>query len=207
MNWHAEGVCCFVSNRTANEIPVTMNAKLSIRTTLFAAVAAIAVPASAGWLDVLVSPVAYEEIAVPEAINAPVQEDHSVMIETAPPVMESTYESYAPIYSPAPAAYSRGGHCCEQPRVIYRNHPILAMLMHKCKAGQAGQVVVQVPTGCCPTEVALCVPLCCTTCPPEVSKSRDLLGRCVFQYCWPCGTKINIVQRYTGDLVVHSYEL
>ncbi|QDV71057.1 hypothetical protein Poly24_47900 [Rosistilla carotiformis] len=188
-----------------------MNTKLIIRATLVVAIAAIAVPAPAGWLDVLVTPAAYEEIAAPEAINPPVQDDHSVIIDMAPPAIpqavEPYYESYSPIYPPIAAAHGSYGHCCEKPRVVYRNHPILAMLMHKCKTGQAGQVVVQVPTGCCPTEVILCVPLCCTTCPPEVDKSRDLLGRCVFTYCWPCGTKINIVQRHTGDLVVHSYEI
>lgn len=187
-----------------------MNIKHPICITLLtaAAIVVVTVPASAGWLETLVSPAAYEEIPAPEAIHPPIQ---NYPADIAPPEMsyevQPNYEAYSPIYAPVPAYHAAHGKCCEKPKVIYRNHPILALLLHKCKTGQAGPVVVEVPTGCCPTEVTLCLPICCTTCPPEMTKARDLLGRCVYQYCWPCGTKVNIVQRYTGDLVVHSYEL
>ena len=179
----------------------------------------IANPVSAGWLDKLITPAAYEEIAAPEAINPPVQGEPSILIENAPIAQPEAYpapqayESYAPVYPPAPLNYvapvHRGGHavCCKQPRVIYHNHPILALLMHKCKTGHATKVIVEVPTGCCPAEVTVCVPISCAGCVPKMTKTVDLLGRCVYQYCWPCGTKIKIVQRHTGDLVVHSYEL
>ncbi|MEZ6087026.1 MAG: hypothetical protein R3C05_03130 [Pirellulaceae bacterium] len=176
-------------------------------------------PVSAGWFDRLVKPVAFEEIPVPDAINPPVQDQPSVLIDPTPVPYSEAYPAYpsyeahtpvhppAPLYQPAHPMHHAPAMCCKQPHVSYRNHPILAMLMHKCKTGHATQVVIEVPTGCCPAEVTVCVPLSCVACPPRVSKTMDLLGRCVFQYCWPCGTKINVVQRHTGDLIVHSYEL
>lgn len=199
---------------------------LSIRFAILFVFASLTNSANAGWFDNLIKPVAYEEIPVPEVLNAPVQNESSILLhdstaEAYPavpseqyvpqpyhdaPMHGQVYESYSPIVQAAPMHHHRHAVCCKQPRVTYRNHPILAMLMHKCKTGHAHQVVLEVPTGCCPAEVTVCAPLCCNTV-PSMTKHCDLLGRCVFEYCWPCGTKIKIVKRHNGDLVVHSYEL
>lgn len=180
-------------------------------------VALCAVPATAGWFDRVVKPVAFEEIPAPAAVNVQVdgggtsvlvQPAPAPQVAPAPHVVHHPQEqiSHAPVVVPAPV-HHHAHVCCKQPKVTYRNHPVLAMLMHKCKTGQAAKIVLEVPTGCCPAEVAVCVPICCTTCPPKLNERKDLLGRCVYEFCWPCGTKIKIIKRRTGDLVVHSYEL
>lgn len=172
--------------------------------------------------------------ASPHVINAPVQHDQSILLhdETPQPVPQIIDETPVPepyygppmqahdgpvpgygqpmpmyeSYMPQPGPPHGHGTCCKQPKVSYRNHPILAMLMHQCKTGQAHQVVLEVPTGCCPAEVTVCVPVSCQSV-PSMKKRHDLFGRCVYEYCWPGGTKVKIVKRHNGDLVVHSYEL
>ena len=63
---------------------------------------------------------------------------------------EVIYHDHAVVVSP----YHRPAICCKQPKVHYMNHPIMAMLMHKCRTGQAGKVVLH-QTGITGQRVAL----------------------------------------------------
>ena len=165
-------------------------------------------PVAAGWFErVNVRAASYAE-----EIPAPVVQEHgeSVLAPSGEGVIVHSEPMPHEVYSPVvPAVPHHHGHaiCCKKPKVVYMNHPVLAMLMHKCRTGQAAKVYVQVPGGCCPVDVSVCVPICCVGQVPHLSQSKDLLGRCIYTFCWPCGTKVCIVKRHSGTLVVHSYEL
>ncbi|GEM_PF-5409624 len=112
----------------------------------------------------------------------------------------------------SPHAHSLYGHspyvpgvaCCEPPKIRYWNHPLLATDVCPCDCNQTVETHVQVPCQCCPVTVKVCVPVCCAGA-PALDIQRDLLGRKTYDFCWPCGYRIKIVDRHTGTLVVHTF--
>jgi hypothetical protein len=57
------------------------------------------------------------------------------------------------------------------------------------------------PCTCCPVDVPVCLPACCTG-EPTVCSGRGLLGRCVLTYTWCCGYQVTLRIKRNGDLIV-----
>lgn len=111
------------------------------------------------------------------------------------------YSAASPFW-PAKTASARA--CCDRPSILYWNHPLLASTICRCDCGQTTDLVLSVPNGCCPVDVTVCVPSCCSDA-PAYEVDRDWLGRVTHTYCWPCGYQIEIVQLHIGSWMVHTY--
>ncbi len=75
-----------------------------------------------------------------------------------------------------------------------------------CDCGPTHQAVLTVidPKTCCPIEVPVCLPSCCTGY-PQCSGRDGLFGRGITNYSWCCGFKVRIVVGHHGDVTVHYY--
>ncbi len=124
-----------------------------------------------------------------------------VMVQSPAFASESPWPSFG---WPASLWLSRSTACCVQPRIYYWNHPLLATDTCPCDCGETVETHIPVPCQCCPVTVKVCVPRCCQGA-PHCEAGRDLLGRKTYDYCWPCGYRIKIVDRHTGALVVHTF--
>ncbi len=141
---------------------------------------------------------------------------------------EPTFEPHHSVYSPAPHAYDAGhsydpghlhgpGHlhasahrhaaapCCTPPKIRYWNHPLLGHDVCPCDCDETIETYIPVPSQCCPVAVKVCVPVCCVGA-PQCDAGHDLLGRKTYEFCWPCGYRIKVVDRHTGTLVVHTFD-
>lgn len=118
------------------------------------------------------------------------------------PAFAQPYSSGAPHphHAHAPAAPA----CCEPPKIRYWNHPLLAAAVCPCDCTETIETYLSVPCQCCPVMVKVCVPACCVAA-PQCETGRDLLGRKTYEYCWPCGYRVKVVDRHTGTLVVHTF--
>ena len=75
-----------------------------------------------------------------------------------------------------------------------------------CDCGPSYQTVLTVidPKTCCPIDVPVCLPSCCTG-QPVCSGRNGLLGRGITNYSWCCGYRVRIVVGHHGDVTVHYY--
>lgn len=75
-----------------------------------------------------------------------------------------------------------------------------------CDCGSSYQTVLTVidPNTCCPVDVPVCLPSCCTG-QPLCSARHGLLGRGITSYSWCCGYTVRIVIGIHGDVTVHYY--
>ncbi|QEG42168.1 hypothetical protein [Roseimaritima ulvae] len=103
-----------------------------------------------------------------------------------------------------PFSQSTSTACCVPPKIRYWNHPLLAADVCPCGCEETIETHLPVPCQCCPVMVKVCVPVCCSG-PPQCNTGRDLLGRKVYDYCWPNGYRVTVVDRHTGTLVVHTF--
>jgi hypothetical protein len=60
------------------------------------------------------------------------------------------------------------------------------------------------PCRCCPVEVPVCVPGCCTG-TPSVSCRQGLFGRTITEYTWCCGFRVRMVLTRRNEIIVHTY--
>ena len=75
-----------------------------------------------------------------------------------------------------------------------------------CGCGSSYQTILTVidPVTCCPIDVPVCLPTCCTG-QPASSGRKGLLVRGVTSYSWCCGYTVRIVVGHHGNVVVHYY--
>ena len=98
---------------------------------------------------------------------------------------------------PAPAAV-----CCPQPCIIYRHHG--PKLCCGCEISVPTILTVNNPCTCCPVDIPVCLPACCTDA-PQVCSGQGLLGRTVVTYDWCCGFRVTVRFRHNGDIVVVTH--
>jgi len=107
--------------------------------------------------------------------------------------------------TPPPGLGCWADPCCSAPKIKYWNHPLLAPERCDCHAAKKQMIVLPIPSDCCSVEVPVCLPCTCEA-PPSCDSHRDLLGRMTYDFCWPCGQRVKIVDRHTGTLVVHTFQ-
>lgn len=75
-----------------------------------------------------------------------------------------------------------------------------------CDCGASYQTVLTVvdPKSCCPIDVPVCVPACCTDL-PQCSGRDGILGRGITKFSWCCGYSVRVVVGHRGDVTVHYY--
>ena len=75
-----------------------------------------------------------------------------------------------------------------------------------CGYGASYQTVLTVidPKTCCPVDVPVCLPACCTG-QPHCRGHRGLLGRGVAVCTWGCGYTVRIIVGHHGKVAVHYY--
>jgi hypothetical protein len=95
--------------------------------------------------------------------------------------------------------------CCRVPKIKYWNHPLLASEDCGCHGSDPQTFVLPIQTDCCTVEVPVCLPCDCHGA-PHCEPHRDLLGRMTYDFCWPCGERVKIVDRHTGTLIVHTFQ-
>lgn len=75
-----------------------------------------------------------------------------------------------------------------------------------CNCGPSYQTVLSVvdPKTCCPIDVPVCLPACCTGYPHSDGRG-GLFGRGITNFCWGCGYRVRVVVSHHGDVTVHYY--
>jgi hypothetical protein len=113
---------------------------------------------------------------------------HNAPTDVAPPATSTAA-------TPAPAAKQ-----CPAPCITYRNTGCQTVC---CGSAPPIKTTLQVkdPCTCCPLNVSVCVPACCTG-TPCVSEARGFLGRQVVWYDWECGFSVKIAFKHSGDVIV-----
>ena len=92
------------------------------------------------------------------------------------------------------------GKCCPQPCITYVNRGCLKVCCG-CEAPVKTTIKVVNPCTCCPVEIPVCLPACCTGC-PQVTSRCGLLCRGVVHYDWCCGFSVTVRFDRCGDAVV-----
>lgn len=164
------------------------------------AAAIVAVPGSADNFGPLTNQDHVEQLAPPvepqmESVLEPMTLEPPSSSDVVPGALSR--QPYVVGYPEYPAV------CCPQPKLTYRN-ALRLFDHHRCPCGcvEKVEVVVVVPTPCCPVEVPLCVPACCDL-TPKMKRERGFLGRCVYRFCWPSGYEVKVVERkHAGDYLV-----
>ena len=111
---------------------------------------------------------------------------------------------------PAPVVEAGCHDCCAPKYCIeYRKHHVRRRVCCDCCGCcvEPYTTMLQVtdPCTCCPIEVPVCVPGCCTDA-PCVSCRRGLFGRTITEYTWCCGYRVRIVlSTRRSTLTVHTY--
>lgn len=98
----------------------------------------------------------------------------------------------------APMAGSMGGSCCcPTPCITYRHRG-----HHKvcCGCAPSYETVLCAtnPRTCCPVNIPVCVPGCCTGAPTTTCHHNTV------RYEWCCGYKVTVRFKHNGDVVVVS---
>lgn len=130
-------------------------------------------------------------------------------IEAAFQANDAAPEAYA-APAPAPEAAPPGGPsmagpsgaccpapCCPTPCIKYRHHG-----HHKvcCGCAPSYETVLCAtnPKTCCPVNIPVCVPGCCTGAPSMTCHHHTV------RYEWCCGYKVTVRFKHNGDVVVVS---
>ena len=95
--------------------------------------------------------------------------------------------------------------CAPKYCIVYRNHHVgRKVCCDPCLPAVQTILQVQDPCTCCPIEVPVCVPGCCTDA-PCVTTRCGLFGRTITEYTWCCGFKVRIVMTKRDTIIVHTY--
>lgn len=92
--------------------------------------------------------------------------------------------------------------CCPKPCVVYRHFG--PKICYGCKTPVPTVLTVKDPCTCCPVDISVCLPACCTGA-PSVCCHRGLLGRTVMSYDWCCGFRVTVRFLHNGDVVVATH--
>jgi len=122
------------------------------------------------------------------------------------PVVTANVEAIEPVPVTDMVAEPAAAACCPQPCILYRHHGRCRKVCCTCAPPVQTVLLVKDPRrcDCCPIEIPVCIPVCCTgaAC---VTSQRGLFGRPVVTYGFSSGFRIRIVLRLRGDVVVHTY--
>lgn len=96
--------------------------------------------------------------------------------------------------------------CCPSKyRFVYRQHHVRRQVCcDPCLPNVEMVLQVTDPCTCCPIDVPVCVPGCCTE-PPCVTKRGGVGGRSITEFTWRNGFRVRIVHTPRDLLVVHTY--
>lgn len=161
------------------------------------AAALVAIPGAAENLDPLTNQEHVKQLA------PPVEPQMQSVLEPMTLEPPSSSDVVPGAIPGEPYAVSYPAICCPQPKLTYRN-ALRLLDHHRCPCGcvEKVNVIVVVPSACCPVEVPLCVPACCDL-TPTMKRDRGFLGRCVYRFCWPSGYEVKVVERkHKGDYLV-----
>jgi len=100
--------------------------------------------------------------------------------------------AHDPCVAPAPP-------CCPAPCIIYRH--LGPSVCCGCAAPVPTVLNVVDPCTCCPLEIPVCLPACCTG-TPVVCSRPGLFASSVVTYDWCCGFNVTIRFRRSGEVVV-----
>lgn len=89
--------------------------------------------------------------------------------------------------------------CCPAPCITYRHHG--PKICCGCTPPVETVLVVKDPCTCCPVQIPVCLPSCCTG-EPTICCHKGFLGRDVVSYEWCCGFSVDIRFLRSGDIVV-----
>ncbi|HXT59031.1 MAG TPA: hypothetical protein VN699_10355 [Pirellulales bacterium] len=98
-----------------------------------------------------------------------------------------------------PACCAPAAPCCPTPCITYRHHG--PKLCCGCAPSVETVLTVNNPCTCCPVQIPVCLPACCSG-EPTVCCGRGLLGRTVVTYDWCCGFSVTVRFLHSGDIVV-----
>ncbi len=107
---------------------------------------------------------------------------------------------------PVPVVTTGCTDCCAPKYcIVYRKHHARRSVCCGCCNGPMQMMLqIQDPCTCCPIEIPVCVPGCCTDA-PCVTSSRGLFGRTITEYSWCCGFRVRIVLTRSNTVIVHTY--
>lgn len=92
--------------------------------------------------------------------------------------------------------------CCPAPSITYRHRgPKIGC---GCEPPVPTVLVLNQPCTCCPVEISVCLPACCTG-EPTVCCHRGFLGRDVVTYQWCCGFSVDVRFLHCGEIVVVTH--
>lgn len=96
--------------------------------------------------------------------------------------------------------------CCPSKyRFVYRQHYVRRQVCcDPCLPNLEMVLQVTDPCTCCPIEVPVCVPGCCTE-PPCVTTRSGVLGRSITEFSWSNGFRVRVVHTARDVLIVHTY--
>ena len=128
------------------------------------------------------------------AVATNVQPTKSAKVATAPAARvvssaKTTTTTVAKATTTAPCA-TAPAKCCPQPSISYRNG-IGSACAYGCKPPVQTVLTVKDPCTCCPVQVPVCIPACCTD-EPTVGCRGTILGRGVVLYDWCCGFRVAV---------------
>lgn len=89
--------------------------------------------------------------------------------------------------------------CCPQRCIVYRHHG--PKLCCGCEPPTPTTLRVEDPCTCCPVDISVCLPACCTGA-PSICCHKGILGRTVVTYDWCCGFRVTVRFLANGDIVV-----
>lgn len=89
--------------------------------------------------------------------------------------------------------------CCPAPCITYRHRG--PKICCGCAPSVQTVLVVNDPCTCCPVQIPVCLPSCCTG-EPTVCCHTGFLGRDVVSYEWCCGFSVDVRFLRSGDIVV-----
>lgn len=92
--------------------------------------------------------------------------------------------------------------CCPTPCITYRHRG--PKICCGCEPSVKTVLTVNDPCTCCPVQICVCLPSCCTG-EPTVCCHRGLLGRDVVTYQWCCGFSVDVRFLRSGDIVVVTH--
>ncbi|MBS0209027.1 MAG: hypothetical protein JSS27_08750 [Planctomycetes bacterium] len=112
----------------------------------------------------------------------------------------------APMISAIPMAASLNAGdccppCCPTPCITYRHAGLRKVKCCGCEPPVQTVLCVSNPCTCCPVNVPVCLPSCCTGA-PAVACRGGILCDGVVTYDWCCGVTVSVKFKKCGDVVV-----
>lgn len=91
--------------------------------------------------------------------------------------------------------------CCPTPCITYRHCGLRKVKCCGCEPPVSTTLCVKNPCTCCPVNVPVCLPSCCTGA-PTVSCRGGILCDGVVNYDWCCGVSVSVKFKKCGDVIV-----